>query len=91
MKTLLLVYALTCGADAASTHHALASGAKETVLSQSSAVNTSIIAAQTAGTVALFYRLNQRHPKLAKFMVVGSIVFRGWAAGHNLSVAKGQR
>ncbi len=91
MKTLLFMYAMSCGADAISTHAALAAGGREAMLTQSSAVNTSVIAAETVGSIVAMKRLNETHPRLARVMVIGGMAFRSYVAVHNFQVARGQR
>ncbi len=91
MKTLLLVYSLTCGADAATTHQALSAGARESVLSQSTVANTAIIGAETGVSVFAIARLNQTHPKAARAIVVAAMAFRGYVAIHNAQVAAQMR
>lgn len=89
MKTLMIAAWLTgVGADAGSTAYALHKGGRELVLSQSAAVNTTIIAGEgTVGTWSLL-RLYRTHPRLAVTIGVAAGIGRSLIAVHNIRVVQ---
>jgi hypothetical protein len=89
MKTLLLVYALSSGADAGSTHYALSQGATEVLLTQRHSANYAIIGAQATGVTYYLYRLHQAKPKAAKALTIALIAVKAFAVTNNIRV--GQR
>lgn len=87
MKTLMIIAWLTgVGADAGSTAYALHRGGRELVLSQSTVVDTTIIAGEgVVGTWGLL-RLYKTHPRLAVTVGVAAGIGRSLIAAHNIRV-----
>ncbi len=86
MKTLLLIWGVTCGGDAGVSSYALAQGGHELLLpSQSPWVVSTIVSGQAiAGTVAI-QQLDQRgHPRWARTLGWTLVAVRGAAVGWNL-------
>ena len=85
MKTLMVVAWLTgVGADAGSTAYALSHGGREVVLTQSTAVNSTVIAGEGIGGAYGLLRLYRTHPKLAVGIGVVAGIGRSLIAAHNV-------
>lgn len=90
MKPLVLVFNLLCGADASTSHYALTHlQAREMhVPTQNPYVIDAAIAGEALTTTMI---LHHRHSKLAKTIMVGLIIGRGYVVAHNLhEIHKGQ-
>lgn len=87
-RLLVGTYLATLGLDATTTHVALRMGAREKVLTQSPILNDAIIGAQMVGVLMSSSALSKTHPRLAKVLLVGSIVFRGAVVLNNLHVIR---
>jgi hypothetical protein len=89
MKTLLFVgYISTFGADAASTHAALAAGGREMMLTQSPWANDAILAGMASGSWPVISALSKRHPRWAFVMGASIASLHTWAAIHNVQAAR---
>lgn len=73
-----------CAADGVTTARFLQHGEREAVMTQSLAVNTSILAAEAATGVWLAHVLTTHgHPKLARVLLAVGTTTHGAAAWHN--------
>jgi hypothetical protein len=88
MKTLLLVYLCASGADAASTRYALDRGANEALLTQNHAANYVIIAGQAGIVTYGVFRYAERHPKLAKVVMIGLLAFKSYVVVSNVRAGR---
>ncbi len=92
MKTLMfVVWFGGFGADAASTQHALAQGARESVLSQNTSVNHLLIGGEAAGGAFALHKLSKNHPKLAIGLGLAVGALRAGIAVRNVHVANQMR
>lgn len=94
MKPLVLVFNLLCGADASTSHYAITQlQAKETHLpTQNPYVIDVAIASEAVAISTAAVIFQHDHPRLAKAMLVGAIIGRGYVVAHNLhEIRKGLR
>ena len=86
MKTILLAYLLSCGADATTTTIVLKHGGREVELpTQNPYVIDGLTAGQAVGVAGMLVRLHRTHPKLAVGMGLLSVGVRGFVVAHNVS------
>lgn len=85
VKTLLVIFTLSCGADASLTHVAINQGAREFVLPSQNrwAIDGMIAGEAVAGDVVLS-KLHQHHPKTALIIGWTLVGLRGYAIAHNV-------
>jgi hypothetical protein len=89
MKALILIAWIGgCGADAASTHYALARGGHEAVLTQNRYVNTAIIGSAAAVGAYGSTRWAKRHPRAAALLSVGVAGLRIGIAARNVRAVR---
>ena len=86
MHYLLTIWLTTCAADATTTHLALTRGAREVVLTQSPALNDALIGGEALVGAFGARHLSIDHPRVARWVLVGSIVARGLVVAHNVRV-----
>lgn len=91
MPTWLLAGFLSVqAADATSTAIALDRGAREVMLTQSTPLNTTLIAGSAAGQIWMLKKLEKKgHPKLAKWLMVSFTIAKAAVVAHNVRVIRG--
>lgn len=88
-KLLITAAVATLTLDAATTHVVLGRGGREVnpIMSQRALVNDVVIGAQAVALGVVTAQLaKQGHPRVAKWMLIGSIAFRGAIVAHNVRV-----
>lgn len=84
MKVLFVVWGLTCGGDALTTHHIMTTGGREAWLPTQNPMAASVIAGGTcvAGIPGV-NKLSKTHPTAAKVVGWSLVAFRAGVVGHN--------
>jgi hypothetical protein len=86
VKTLLVVWGLTCGGDALTTHHIMRTGGHEAWLpTQNPAVATTIAGGTCAAGLVGVSHLAKDHPKAAKVIGWTIVAVRGAIVVSNLN------
>jgi len=84
MKTLLIVWGLTCGGDAGTTAYILRTGGVETWLpTQNPAVAASVAGGTCVAGIPAINRLSKDHPTAAKVIGWSIVAVRGSIVAHN--------
>ena len=83
MKTILLALLLSHGADAASSHVAMARGGHELVLTQNSGVNAALLAGTAVTSALAFKELRKSHPRWAWGLIVADVAVHSVATAYN--------
>lgn len=93
MKPLLLALNLICGADATTTHVALAHGAREVSLpTQNRWMATAMVAGESAGmSYGLIWLDKTQHPKLARGLGWTAVAIRGVIVVNNIHQLRRQQ
>lgn len=85
MRTLLVIWGLTCGGDALTTHHILSTGGREAWLpTQSPAMAATVAGGTCVAGIPGIAHLSKTHPTTAKVVGWSLVAFRSTVVVHNL-------
>lgn len=89
MKTLMIVWGLTCGGDALTTHHILSTGGREVWLPTQNPMAAATVAGGTCAIgMPTTYKLSKTHPRAAQIVGWSVVALRGSIVAHNMNAIR---